>query len=819
MRESYSFEAYLKAIAISLFLVSLCFEPSAHASSSKLEIEHPAKNSIISGNTYIELTTGSNILEAKVYLDSRYLASGPPYIIPLDTTKLKNGIHRLTVNAFSRSPLGHNPDISAPDFLILSAQQHATFKVLNFRHRYHATPTPSPVPHSTPSPLPTIAPTPKPTPTPLLTPAPAPTLAPTSIPSPPPTPTPAPDPTPAPTPKPAPTPTSAPAPTPVPTPAPAPTHTPAPTPKPTPTPPTPSPVPSTPTPIPVPTASPSPKPTPMPWITRDQDVALQNFNSAITGNFPTITVGGNGTDALAFIGQANGGLNVSDGCGGIWQHILGPNTNGVDGWVSYNHPAGPCTVTVTRAAGTAGFASGDLSEWSGVTAAKPGPNATGTGATNILGPVSVSDQADVILGAMYVYPPSITITSVLDGVTGSTSVSVMNRSNGIASLDTAYEYVTDASSHSLQFTYPTSYQWWGGEIVLEHGPATPTATPGGSPTPLPTPSPTASPAPTPAPTPTLTPRPTPTPTPAAPKPAPTSSPTPTSSIFGVGGTSNPTLIAPVQNPITYGADSTGVIDSTAAFQNAVNAGDTLIPVGTYKLSGQITVPSGRNIQCANPNSTILKDPNQTNGDMFLVPRGHGFISISNCDFEGTNTAHPAGYVAVNQWNYFVQAVYGAHDVWIGNNYFRNCWGNACVQTYTNDYSPPANNITIRNNEFDNCGIYGPTTDATTNQYIGYNIAVDCTIGPESDDSLQPKSTGLIEQNLMIRKFGTGWENMGGVPLSFTCGWSNGLDYSGMTCLDNQGAFSAPGTHLPFLYGTTVVGHGTYINNQAFSIQN
>src|SRR6202023_1661050 len=118
---------------------------------------------------------------------------------------------------------------------------------------------------------------------------------------------------------------------------------------------------------------------------------------------------------------------------------------------------------------------------------------------------------------MYVYPPSITISSVLDGVTGSTSVSVMNRSNGIASLDTAYEYVNDAASHSLQFNYPTSYQWWGGEMVLEHGPATPTPTPGGSPPPLPTPGPTASPAPTPKPTPTPIPTPAPTPTPAAPK--------------------------------------------------------------------------------------------------------------------------------------------------------------------------------------------------------------------------------------------------------------------------------------------------------------
>ena len=306
-------------------------------------------------------------------------------------------------------------------------------------------------------------------------------------------------------------------------------------------------------------------------------------------------------------------------------------------------------------------------------------------------------------------------------------------------------------------------------------------------------------------------------------PKPTSSPkptaTPTPSIYGVGGIPNPTLIAPVQNPVTYGADPAGVNDSTAAFQKAVDAGDMLIPSGTYKISGQITVPSNRNIQCAVANKTIIKNPNSTNGNVFLIPAGTGWVSVSNCDFEGTNTSQPPKYVAAYEWNYFVEIEYGAHDVEVENNYFRNCAGNACVHTYTNDTNPATTNITVRNDEFDNCGIYGVTTDGTTNSYIGYNIAVDCTIGPESEDALQPLNTGLIEQNHMTRKYGTGWENAGGVALSLTCGWSNGLNYSGMTCQDNVGAFGTPATHLPWMYGTTVVGHGTYINNQDFIVKN
>jgi hypothetical protein len=756
VRQPYSFDIHVwLIIAIALFVVPTCLEPSAYANSSTLAIEHPAKNSVISGNTYIELVTDSNILAAKVYLDSRYLTAGPPYVIPFDTTKLTNGRHRLTVNAFSGSHLGHTSNILAPDFLILSAQQHATFKIQNTWHRgVHPTPTPSPVPTSTPFPLPSQS-----------------------------------------------------------TPTPTRTSTPLPTPASTPTPPT-------------PTAG------AFPVVQAFGNPDIEAGKSSVTlippsGTFDSFWAQVYVVDPAGTVSS----ITVPSGCTNSVQDLNAAHTQNQG--VFYCAPGAP-SYTFTFA--TAAYEQGTIIA---VTGGKLldnfSVNDAGSGSTLNALPVSIHGSNRLIIN-FWAQDDGVSLNALPD-----------NTIYNIASHDMGASWYNQpsGSGSGRSATSPVSVPWEAFQLAIAPLNATPAPTPSPTPTPspvstsTPTPAPTPqpptptpatipTPAPTPkppTPTPALIPTPAPTPQPPTPTPRPspvstsTPSPTPTPSIFGVGGTLNPTLIAPVQNPIAYGADSTGVNDSTAAFQNAVNAGDTLIPVGTYKLSGQVTVPSGRNIQCANPNSTILNVPRTGNGNTFYVPEGHGFISISNCNFEGANTSQPAGFVASNQWNYFVQAVYGAHDVWIGNNYFRNCWGNACVDTYTNDVLPATYNITIRNNEFDNCAIYGPTTDGTKNQYIGYNIAVDCTVGPENDDAGQPTDTGLIEQNVLMRHFGTGWENQGGVAFSLTCGWSFGLDYSGMTCQDNQGAFGAPATHPTWLYGTTVVGHATYINNQGFSIQN
>src|ERR1700730_11662999 len=120
MRQSYPFEAHVRAmIVIALLVVPLCLGSVISADASELRIERPIIGSNISGNAYIEPTGGSKILEAKVYLDSRYVAAGPPYIIPLNTTQLTHGHHRLTVDNFSGPNLGRTSDILDPDLLIL----------------------------------------------------------------------------------------------------------------------------------------------------------------------------------------------------------------------------------------------------------------------------------------------------------------------------------------------------------------------------------------------------------------------------------------------------------------------------------------------------------------------------------------------------------------------------------------------------------------------------------------------------------------------------------------------------------------------------
>jgi hypothetical protein len=148
VRQSYLFKAHVRAIiVIALLVVPMCLGSRVQAATSALEIEHPIRSSLITRTPYVELNTDNNILEAKVNLDNQYSASGPPYGIPFDTTKLANWRHRLTVNASPGAHLRNTPDILASDFLTLAAAQPASFKVLNTRHH-----RPTPTPASTPTP-------------------------------------------------------------------------------------------------------------------------------------------------------------------------------------------------------------------------------------------------------------------------------------------------------------------------------------------------------------------------------------------------------------------------------------------------------------------------------------------------------------------------------------------------------------------------------------------------------------------------------------------------------------------------------------------
>ena len=178
-------------VAVVVFCVLfMALEPSAEAQEYEARIVHPKSDTIISGATYIKLKVGPRFKNVSVFLDNKYLASGPPYSIFWDSSTASNGPHRITIVAASTA--------LSPDAPQIERTQSTRFRVRN-RQRAAATPTPdptaTPTPASTPSPDPTPAPTPRPTasptptpPTPTPTP---PTPAPTSSPKPSPSPTPA----------------------------------------------------------------------------------------------------------------------------------------------------------------------------------------------------------------------------------------------------------------------------------------------------------------------------------------------------------------------------------------------------------------------------------------------------------------------------------------------------------------------------------------------------------------------------------------------------------------------------------------------------
>src|ERR1700730_16933192 len=120
---------------------------------------------------------------------------------------------------------------------------------------------------------------------------------------------------------------------------------------------------------------------------------------------------------------------------------------------------------------------------------------------------------------------------------------------------------------------------------------------------------------TPSPAPSGTSTPTPIPAP-SPSPTPTGKPTP------------PPLTNP-QNPISYGADPTGVSDSSVAFNSALGSGDLHVVAGTYLLqAGDINVFNHK-LEC--DAGVVLNQPTAVaNQAMFQVNSGE----VWNCNFHG-----------------------------------------------------------------------------------------------------------------------------------------------------------------------------------------
>ena len=100
----------------------------------------------------------------------------------------------------------------------------------------------------------------------------------------------------------------------------------------------------------------------------------------------------------------------------------------------------------------------------------------------------------------------------------------------------------------------------------------------------------------------------------------------------------------------FGADSTGTSDSTAAFQNAVNASNVVtVPPGTYLIAGSVTMPYGVKIIGYSDNATIRPSVAVGGGQVTLgggsiikvtSTTGSPFLYYSGNSFEGLTFYYP-----------------------------------------------------------------------------------------------------------------------------------------------------------------------------------
>jgi hypothetical protein len=188
-----------------------------------------------------------------------------------------------------------------------------------------------------------------------------------------------------------------------------------------------------------------------------------------------------------------------------------------------------------------------------------------------------------------------------------------------------------------------------------------------------------------------------------------------------------------QNPVNYGADKTGVNDSTAAIVAALSTGDAYFSTpGTYLVSltsgHGIVPPAGRTIECA-PGVTLIERSDSCASDCGILSLQNGNNTVVGCDFQGGNSAQ--GPVAIGNNGQFLIIVASNNDTIEGNT-FENTWGNSAVHV-NSDYTGilPAN-FMIQYDTFSHNAYYGPEVDVATSGTIQNNLQTDGGMGPEDD---------------------------------------------------------------------------------------
>jgi hypothetical protein len=219
-----------------------------------------------------------------------------------------------------------------------------------------------------------------------------------------------------------------------------------------------------------------------------------------------------------------------------------------------------------------------------------------------------------------------------------------------------------------------------------------------------------------------------------------------------------------QNPISYGADPTGVSDSTSAFNSAAAAGDLDVPAGTYLLQAGGSLGS-RNMRCE-PGVVLNQPTLAANRAMFQI---HGSGSVFNCNFQGPYyNVNGAGYQTFFEDFLHLNPPSDGYRI-IGNTFNGSGGYTGAIDVYASDaQQPPPTNGIIGWNTFSHCDYYAVQLTSGTNFTIENNTNQDCAGYIEADSTGQANTGNIVIGNHLTFTYGTGWAN------SVARAWGNEL---------------------------------------------
>jgi hypothetical protein len=182
-------------------------------------------------------------------------------------------------------------------------------------------------------------------------------------------------------------------------------------------------------------------------------------------------------------------------------------------------------------------------------------------------------------------------------------------------------------------------------------------------------------------------------------------------------------LAQTVSVLDFGADPTGVADSTAAIQAAINAGNNAIflPEGVYLISS-ITINNAVTLRGSGPTATVIK-PKNSNSNIFDITTSD--VIISGLAFEFGPTQTGGSYI---NWDV------GSSLCTIENCYFLNWF----IGIQVNGSGP----FTIRDVVFGN-GVPGSGTAVSVTGAVGGVMTLDNVVVTNPSGTSQQPANGLF----------------------------------------------------------------------------